>query len=155
MTYYEELQDDASCASSSDHNKIMENAKKLDKGYNKIYRNVIKLDGKVKRTKVEIYTSRPNGKIRNAETGEYYNVGVGSADEQLFFSVVLSTGESGLKDPKGLNLLYFNSPSHYMNHMRIKISDEKIIRNWSEKRDARLKEKESVKKPTLSSVIVR
>lgn len=155
MNNYNETQDDASYASSSDHNKIMENAKKLDKGYNKIYRNVIKPNGTVKKTKIEIYTSRPNGKIRNAETGEYYNVAVGSNDEDLFFSVALSTGESGLRNPKEMNLLFFNSPNHYMSHMRTKISDESTISYWTEKRDARLKEKGSVKKSATSSVIVR
>jgi hypothetical protein len=155
MSHYNQDQDDASVASSSENIKIMENAKKLDRGYNKIYRNVIKPDGSVKRTRIEVYTSKPGGKIRNAETGEYYNTRVGSADEDLFFSVVLATGEAGLKDPKGLNLLFFNSPIHYMKHMRTKITDENTIKNWSEKCDARLKEKESVKKISTSSFIVR
>ena len=91
MSNYNQDQDDSSFASSTENVKIMENAKKLDRGYNKIYRNVIKSDGTVKRTRVEIYTSKPGGKIRNAETGEYYNTRVGSADEDLFFSVVLNT----------------------------------------------------------------
>ena len=155
MSNYNQDQDDASFASSTENAKIMENAKKLDRGYNIIYRDVIKPDGSVRRTRVEIYTSKPDGKIRNAETGEYYNSRVGSADEDLFFSVVLATGEVGLKDPKGLNLLFFNSPTHYMKHMRTKISDESTIVNWSEKRDARLKEKDSVKKSSTSSVIIR
>ena len=155
MSNYNQYQDDSSISSSNENAKIMENAKKLDKGYNKIYRDVIRSDGSVKRTKVEIYTSNLDGKIRNAETGEYYNARVGSADEALFFSVVLATGEMGLKNPKGLNLLFFNSPTHYMKHMRTKILDENTILNWVEKRDARLKEKESAKKTTKSTVIIR
>jgi hypothetical protein len=155
MSNYNQDQDDASFASSTENAKIMENAKNLDRGYNKIYRDVIRKDGSIKRTRVEIYTSNPDGKIRNAETGEYYNTRVGSADEDLFFSVVLSTGEVGLKNPKGVNLLFFNSPNHYMKHMRTRIQDESTILNWVKKRDARLKEKESVKKTSTSSVIIR
>ena len=155
MNNYNQHQDDSSISSSTENAKIMETAKNLDKGYNKIYRNVIRSNGSVKLTKVEIYTSNLDGKIRNAETGEYYNARVGSADEVLFFSVVLSTGEMGLKNPKGLNLLFFNSPIHYMKHMRTRILDESTILNWTKKRDARLKEKESVKKTSTSSVIIR
>ena len=133
MTYYQDLQDDTSCDSSNDHNKIMENAKKLDKGYNKIYRNVIRSDGKVKRTKVEIYTSRPNGKIRNAETGEYYKYKVGTMDEDLFFKVMISTGEV----PSGPLTLFYDNPEHYERHQYLEL-DDLIKKRWEVERQCRI-----------------
>jgi hypothetical protein len=145
MNNYNQTQDDVSCASSTEL-KMIENAKKLDKGYNVIYRSVVKKDGSTKRKKVEIYTSAPNGRIRNAETGEYYNYLVGSPDEALFFSVVLATGECGLRNPKGFNLLYFTSPGHYMKHMCAQITNENTITRWCEKHDARLKKRNTEKK---------
>jgi len=146
-----EYDNDGFSLSGSEHAKIqLEKLKQMDRGYNKIWRNKPK-NGKLKRTKMEIYTSGDFGsRIRDAETGEYYPYIVGSLDEHLFFSVSLATGEC--KSANGSNTLFYLSPEKYMSHFNQTISHE-IIKSWREKRDYRMSEKKVEKKPTLSSYI--
>ena len=60
--------------------------KNLSFGYNKIWRNILRSDGKPKRTKIEFYTTGGVGSnIKNAETGEYYVSKVGTVNENYFF----------------------------------------------------------------------
>lgn len=86
--------------------------------------------------KVTVFISGGAGSyIRNAATGVYYNNVVGTADEDLFFTVSLSTGQAG---PSG-NKLFFTSPNEYLNHIGEDfvrgdgISPEALLR-WSKKR---------------------
>jgi len=134
-------------------NNTFENVKRIDKGYNVIYRKAFKKDGKSYNKKIDIYTSSGTGnRIRDAETGEYLNYIVGSCDEDLFFKVMLVTGECRSKN--GSNTLFYTSPQHYSSHLECKI-DEQSISNWEEKRNARLSEIERSKSEKSVSVRVR
>jgi len=133
--------------SSNEFKKATESLKKSDKGYNVLWRMIPK-NGKLKRTKVEVYTSNGHGcHIRNAETGEYYSHIVGTADEDLYFTVILATGEC--KSANGSRTLFYLSPQHYMTHLNTEL-DTEIIARWEDKRESRLNTR-SVSKPKFSS----
>ena len=137
----------------NDIDKLFDKSKRMDKGYNVIYRKVQKKDGRLKNQKVEIYTTSGVGNhIRDAETGQYLQHIVGSKDEDLFFKVVLSTGEC--KSTNGSNTLFYISPQHYMNHLHSELSPE-IVSAWEEKHNARLEESRSVKRNNMGSVFVK
>lgn len=151
--YYSAENDCLSYSSGGEKNQL-EKLKQSDRGYNKIWRYVIKND-KLKRTKIEVYTTSGVGNhIRDAETGEYYPYIVGSADEDLFFSVILATGECRSKN--GSTTLFYLSPEKYMKHMYTQLDDE-IVKTWKEKRDSRVREKavNKERKQNLSSVVVK
>jgi hypothetical protein len=104
-----------------------------------------------KKKRIGIYTSGDVGaRIRNAETGEYYNYTVGSKYEDLFFSVRLSTGECNgkYKTPT----LFFTSPNHYETYLYGTVSEE-TREVWDYKRTSVMNDME-MKKPG-SSVLVR
>lgn len=122
--------------SSNEFKKMTDGLKKSDKGYNVIWRMLPKNDI-LKRTKVEVYTSSCYGcHIRDAETGDYYTHIVGSADEDLYFSVILATGEC--KSKNGSSTLFYLSPEHYMSHFKCEL-DPSVLIQWQSKRDARVK----------------
>lgn len=101
--------------------------------------------------RIGIYTSGDVGaRIRNAETGEYYNYTVGSKHENLFFSVRLSTGECNGK--YNVPTLFFTSPSHYESYLYGTVSEE-TREVWDYKRTILMNEME--KKKQGSSVLVR
>ena len=101
-------------------------AKKLDPGYNKIYR-VIKTntDGQItsKRVAIEVYTTTltPGKMIRSALGGAYHaNFRVGKYDEHIFYKVGLSTGEC-----KGdSSTLFFDTPEQYEKTFYVTIPQE-------------------------------
>lgn len=132
---------------------VLENMKKTDKGYNKIWKMLPRADNTLKRTKIEFYTSGETGhKIRDAETGDYYNDIVGSANEDLYFKVGLSTGN--FASANGSTTLFYTSPQKYVSHMHYTLTPE-IIANWEAKRDARLNQiGREVKKSNPSNVVV-
>ena len=136
-----------------DNRKVLDDAKKMDRGYNVIWRMRPRSDGNLKRTKIVIYTSGDIGSnIRDAETGVYYSSKVGSADEDLFFKVGLSTGECTSKN--GSSTMFYTSPHHYMSHMGYEL-DSNLISRWEEKHNDRVKEvKLQEKSSNMSSVIV-
>jgi hypothetical protein len=137
----------------NDIDKLFDKSKRMDKGYNVIYRKVQKKDGRLKNQKVEIYTSNGVGNhIRDAETGQYLQNIVGSKDEDLFFKVILATGDC--KSTNGSNTLFYISPQHYMNHLHCELSPE-IVSAWEEKHNARLEESRSVKRNNMGSVVVK
>ena len=66
--------------------KAIDDIKSIDVGYCKIFRQVLKNNGKKKLTKFELYSSGgTNSNIRDAITGKYYSYKVGSKDEHFFF----------------------------------------------------------------------
>jgi hypothetical protein len=136
-----------------DTRKVLDDTKKIDRGYNVIWRMRPRPDGSLKRTKIEIYTSGDIGThIRDAETGIYYNNKVGSADEDLFFKVGLSTGEC--KSKNGSSTMFYTSPHHYMSHMGCDL-DANLIARWESKHNDRIKEaKFEEKSSNMSAVIV-
>lgn len=119
----------------NDEEHILKDVKKQDKGYNVIYRK----NEKKYRKKIEVYTSGARGnRIRDAETGEYSNYLVGSKNEDLFFKVVLATGEC--KSSNGSNTLFYSSPQHCESHLLYNVSPI-VVSEWEEKRNARLYKK--------------
>jgi hypothetical protein len=72
-------------------------------------------------------TGGQGSRIRNAVTGTYYNINVGSADERLFFKVIDSSGRNGRNYPL---MLYYDSPQQYENHHFTEVSDATKQR-WS------------------------
>uniref|UniRef100_A0A6C0ESG6 Uncharacterized protein n=1 Tax=viral metagenome TaxID=1070528 RepID=A0A6C0ESG6_9ZZZZ len=118
--------------------KILSDLKKLDRGYNKVYRNIVRKDNIIKRTGIEVYTSGGFGsQIRDAESGNYYSDTVGSAQEDLYFSVILATGEC--KSSNGSSTLFYLSPTHYERHFHTTLSPE-IINKWTVKNQKYLSE---------------
>ena len=133
---YDPTENDQYEVASTDQKGALENMKKMDRGYNKIWRMLPRADDSLKRTKIEFYTSSGSGyKIRDAETGTYYNDVVGSANEDLYFKVALATGEC--KSTNGSSTMFFTSPQRYITHMHTTLTPE-IIANWEAKRYARL-----------------
>jgi len=125
--------------------------KQIDKGHNIIYMELPHSNGTLRKTKIDIYTSGGQGsKIRDGETGVYYNNRVGSLDEDLFYKVMLSTGEC--TSPNGSSTLFFLSPQHYMSHMRVVVDDVSISK-WAEKRAYRIKENNKRKRGNESVVV--
>jgi len=107
---------------------------------------VIRIDPvKNKRTKVTFFETSltPNRFIKNAITGAIEApFRVGTADEDLFFSVVLSTGECGQTPP----CLFYDSPEQYERHFFTTVSDETKLRWRSRYANAvHLRNKQSAK----------
>ena len=143
-----------------DEIKMIEKAKRADVGYNKFFRTFKYENEKgqirTKRVKHEFYTSRfgVGALIRDAESGEYYEYKVGSADEDLFFKAII---HSGLCNNKGkTTTAFFSSPNAYMQLMDCELS-ENIVSAWEKKRNARLEvlKTESNKTINMASVVVR
>jgi hypothetical protein len=132
----------------------LSNALKNDKGLNVIYRKVVsEKTGKPKNKRIYIYTSGTTGsRIRDAETGEYYPNKVGSKDEDLFFKVILATGEC--KSANGSSTLFYSSPQHYMNNLYCDVDPETIAK-WEEKRNERLSEMKLRNNSSMNMVQVR
>jgi hypothetical protein len=138
--------------SSQEFNKMALSIKKSDRGYNVIWRMVTK-DEILKRTKIEVYTSSGFGcHIRDAETGDYYAHTVGSADEYLYFSVILATGEC--TSANGSSTLFYLSPQHCMTHLKCELKPS-VIAKWVENRDMMLRQMHISKKENVTSVVVK
>lgn len=138
----------------NENDRKLEETKRLDKGYNNIYRKVRKLNGKVKLVKKELYSSSSGlgSYIRDPESGSFYKNKVGSLDEDLFFKVSFSTGEINSKN--GSNILFYTCPQHYMKHMNCELSQD-IINNWERKRDTRLRQLNKENVIQLETVVVK
>ena len=102
--------------------------------------------------KYEVYTSGDRGSnIRHAITGKYYSYKVGSKDEDLFFSIILATGEC--KSKNGSSILFYESPNEYMKHQNIELSLERIQR-WKNKFNKRQSEINNKKHLKTQSIII-
>ena len=139
---------------NNDDNNELTKLKMSDKNFYLIYRTApFERRGIITYNKkqIGIYTSGDIGdRIRNAETGEYYNYTVGSKFEHLFFSVRLSTGECDGKHK--LPTLFFTSPSHYESYLYGTVS-ENTRDIWDYNRTMLMNDME--KKKTGSNVLVR
>ena len=113
--------------------KMMEDLKKLDKGYNKITPIV---DGKKKSIDVYSTNSTPGSQIRGAIGGSYYQgFRAGSRDEDIFFKVMLATGECS-----DSSILFFDNPEQYERHLCAVVSQEdkeKWYKKFNAERNAR------------------
>lgn len=151
MEYYDFNKQNESYEEDKEHIRMVDEVKKIDKGYNVIYRKRLNKRNKLVSTAIGIYTSGKIGsQIRDAETGVYYPHIVGSADEDLYFKVNLATGEC--KSMNGSSTLFYLSPRHYMSILNDNIS-ENIIQFWEEKRNARHNEIELKKNKPLSIIV--
>lgn len=105
--------------------KALEDIKRLDKGYNKVFRYKNR-----KQYSVEYYATsiNPGKKIRNAINGAYTNCIVGSFDEDLFFKIRLLTD----KCDEDLTTLYYDSPEQYEKHFN-DIIDDVTKEKWKNK----------------------
>lgn len=86
-----------------------------------------------KNTKIIFFetNSTPNSIIRHAITGARCDpYRVGTANEDLFFSVILATGELG----KNISILFYDNPEQYEMHFHIKLDNESKDL-WRKKRD--------------------
>lgn len=139
----DQLNDDSS------KNKELINFKRADRGFNKIYRNIVREgDDKIIKKKLELYTTGGTGSnIRDAETGEYYSELVGSKYEDLYFKVALATGEC--TSLNGSSTLFYLSPEHYERHLYVEL-DNYTRFHWEEKKNALLDEmNKTAKKPRV------
>jgi hypothetical protein len=108
--------------------------KVLNKGYHTIFRNALMNNGVLKSIEIGVYGSGSHeSPIRNAETGEFYKYKVGSMDEDLFYKVMICTGEF----PNGPLTLFYNSPEHYERHQFVEV-DNLHKKIWEEKKQDRL-----------------
>ena len=90
-----------------------------------------------KNVRVEFFPTNttPNSAIKNAITGAYHSENgrffrAGTKDEDLFFSVILATGE--LKDSGVAPVLFYENPEQYERHFFTKISQQ-TKNKWLEK----------------------
>lgn len=90
-----------------------------------------------KGVRVEFFTTNtsPNSIIRHAITGTLQGVDrqffkAGSKDEDLFFSVILATGELGQTAP----VLFYDNPEQYERHFFTKVPQQ-LKDRWNEKRN--------------------
>jgi hypothetical protein len=145
--------DDNVISNKRGENKL-DDIKKMDRGYNKINRKIVRADGRLKNSKIDLYASGITGsQIRDAVSGSYFNNIVGTADEDLFFKVVLSSGEC--KSKNNSNTLFYLSPQQCMSHLNILISTEDISK-WEIKcnlRQKQINETLNKKRKFASSVI--
>ena len=112
--------------------KELNNIKRCDSGYTFVYRDKTLPSGKIKKARIDCYTSSDAGThIRNAETGNYYKYKVGSKEEDLFFKVALSSGK--LNAGNASNILFYDSPEQYEKHLLYDLEDE-IKEKWAEKK---------------------
>lgn len=135
-----------------EHQYAMKNILKDERGL-RLTRKVQMGDGKIKNKRIYVFPSGVVGtRIRDAETGEYYPNKVGSKDEDLFFKVIISTGECNSANCS--NKLFYFSPQHYENHLCTDVHPDKVA-EWEAKHDARLKELKKDIRPNFNTIAVK
>jgi hypothetical protein len=127
--YYADFATDSSSINTEilKEKKILNDYKKMDKGYNIVKR---KINGNF--IKIEFYdTNYTMGTIiRNAVTGAYQKgCLMGSSNENLFFKVADVSAESKNKESK---ILFFDSPEQWERHFFCTCPTE-IKEKWKEK----------------------
>jgi len=93
---------------SVNNKDLLNNIKKMDRGYKKIIRKINKIwvDGKYyKNINIELYFTLENGYIRNAITGIRCSSKVGSKEESEYFKVKMGSG-----------ILFYESPEQFEKH---------------------------------------
>lgn len=106
----------------------------LNRGYHTIFRNALINNKLLKAVEIGVYGSGCHeSPIRNAETGEYYNYKVGTMDEDLFYKVMICTGEF----EGGPLTLFYNSPEHYEKHQFAEVNNL-AKKRWEDKKLDRL-----------------
>lgn len=115
-----------------------------------------------KSTRIEFFptSTTPNTPIKNAVTGTYQGVDgryfrVGTAEEDLFFSVILATGELGQNAP----VLFYDNPEQYERHFFTKLSQQ-AKEKWTEKNNnalfqLKLRQRQSAREANGGIVLVK
>jgi len=126
--------------------KEIAEAKRLDPGYNKLYRTQTKISNngeKVKkRIAIELYTcsDTPGRMIRSAIGGAFHsNYLVGKTDEYIFFKVGMATGECRGDS----NTMYFDTPEQYEKALNVKVSQD-LKEHWYARFNAERKYREEL-----------
>lgn len=143
MSYREEYNENASVTSM---NKKVNNILGSDvKGFIELKRT--NKNGQNK--KIGCFTTGLQGSsIRDAITGVYnYKHKVGSFDQDLYFSVIIATGETSSREPI---ILYYESPEQYEKHFFLEL-DKQTKDKWAEKNLIARKKKELVDEPVRYS----
>jgi hypothetical protein len=97
-------------------NSTLGQFKKLNKSCHILHRN---------NKDIMVYaTSSQGSNIKNAETGEFSRGVVGTLDENLFYKIIIATGENAT----GPLTLFYNSPSHYEKHQGVEVSEDAKFR---------------------------
>lgn len=89
-----------------------------------------------KTVRIEFFPSHSNSLIKNAVSGIYQGTGSrnfksGTTDEDLFFTVILATGELGQDNSTAL---FFDNPEQYERHFFTKVPQQ-IKERWTHKRN--------------------
>jgi hypothetical protein len=110
--------------------KVLESMKRLDPDYFTVFRENKNPLKKKKWFKIELFKSsyNPKVRVRNAVTGIYESYKVGSNNSNIYFKVILATGETGPNPPH----LYFDSPEQYEFHFKT-IVPESVKETWLNK----------------------
>ena len=102
-----------------------------DRGFAEILVPTQTKNGRIKKVLTKVFTSSGTGtRIRDAETGFYYNSRIGSKMEDAYFKVSYSRGI--LKSPNNSHTLFYENPRAFMRHLNEYV-DEDIINKWEAK----------------------
>ena len=131
---YAEYDYDTTSNETFDIKKVNDVVKRADKRYHSVVRRFGKVgrDGKFHNSvKVEYYGSGDTGSnIRDAVTGRRTKHIVGTTDQDLYFSVSVSTGENKrVREPVHL---FYASPEEYEKNQYMELSD-KVKSAWRER----------------------
>lgn len=102
---------------SEDSGSVTRKVYTAPRGLHTVYRTIGR-----KSVKVSFYetTNTPNHYIRNAVSGSVMPYRVSSLDEDLFYSVLLATGETGQTSA----LLFYDNPEQYEQHFNVSLPTE-------------------------------
>ena len=119
----------------TDEKKVLKELQNLDMGRNEYVYTVINENGRAKKKKVVSYGSGDiDSNIRDAVTGRYTQHLVGSADEDLYFTVIEA---GGLSEKGKRHTFFYDSPEQYEREHNV-VVNEHIKQKWAAKRVARL-----------------
>jgi len=104
----------------------------LDPGYVRLRRTTVDKNERTKRVTVNGYFTgtNPGTLIRNAVSGRRCSHRVGYVDEDLYFSVIVATGELGQTS----RVFFYDNPEQYERHFYTKLTPETKTR-WLSKFD--------------------
>ena len=88
----------------------------IDKGYHKMKQ---KVDGIYKNIEYYKTPNRPGAIVRNAISGNYTSVLVGSLKEDLYYKVNITATETDKNNP---SVLFFDSPEQFEKHFYCTVS---------------------------------
>ena len=131
--YYEDDLYHPNQGNDYDETRVFDEFKNTDSGYHKMFKSVTNRHGLTKRVKIELYSSKINGLIRDALTGLYTDYRVGSLDEDLFFK---SSFPGTFPTETAPHMFYYKTPEEYERNQLIEINTETKQR-WFEKMQAR------------------